>query len=117
MCKNALRKMSYVDDAAELVEALVKSERPHAGSIHRAMRSLSSKHGIPYAKLWALRHRKPKSIGADLLDRILLAAERQADEQIRALNEIRTKAREGDRKIAPRIDRALNFMGCYKNRG
>lgn len=68
MCKKPLRSeqnmsaVEYVSQASEWANDLVRNEMRGPGDLDRAMRRVERKSGVPYAKLWALRYRKPKDI-------------------------------------------------------
>jgi hypothetical protein len=83
------KREKYLEQAAEMAAALEEREMQAAHSRPRARESVERKYGIPASLLHSLRHRPPKTIAADIFDRLLGAVESQAAEQIRNLeNEI-----------------------------
>lgn len=76
---------AYVADAREMAELLEEREAKVAGNLPDARRNLASRFGIAASIFYALRHRPPKSIGADIYDRLCAAIEYEAAQGIRKL--------------------------------
>lgn len=98
MCKIYLRKdqskMSFafsrtasgtlIDELAGLANDLIMREARGPGDYHNAMRRIEARYGIPYAKLWTLRFRRPKSFDFAVGLRIHYAAEHQCGAETEA---------------------------------
>ncbi|QAY96681.1 hypothetical protein CWB41_13870 [Methylovirgula ligni] len=76
---------TYVDDAREMAAALEEREARLAGSLAQARRNLAARFGIAARIFYALRHRPPKTITADIYDRLCAALEVSAAQGIRTL--------------------------------
>lgn len=84
---------AYVEEARRVASTLEENEMKAALTRPRARLRIASRFGIPAAVLHSLRYRPPKTITADMFDRLLRAVEHQAEEQIRNLEHEITKAR------------------------
>lgn len=96
---------AFVDDAREMAATLEDCEIFVAGSRPGARQRVARSAGVPASLLHALRYRPPKSIAADVFDKLCAAIERQA------LNQIRTAHHEIATVRARRLgvdDRALD---------
>lgn len=81
----------FVDRAREMAAALEDREAFEAKSRPAARRRVARLAGIPASLLHSLRYRRPKTIAADVFDKLCAAVERQALKQIRtARHEIST---------------------------
>ena len=74
----------FVDDTRTMAEALEDKEVEAAGSRRNARARVARLSGIPLSFLHTLRYRPPKTIAVDIFDRLCVATERKAAEQIRA---------------------------------
>ena len=83
--KQKMNAAAFVDAAAEAASRMVARESRGPGDVKNAMRRLSSRHGIPYATLWALRYRRPKDILASSYAAILDAYDSECERQERAI--------------------------------
>lgn len=87
MCKKFLQMgkemsaASFVEHASLLAGKMVARESRGPGDTDNAMRRLENSYGIPYAALWALRYRKPKSVAVEVYAAIVCAYDRHCDEQ------------------------------------
>ncbi len=72
----------YVQQAREMAALLEDRETAAAGSRSIARKRLESISGVSASILHSLRYRPPKTIAADVFDRLCLAIERQAEKQI-----------------------------------
>ena len=86
---------TFVEHASLLAGKMVSREMRGSGDTENAMRRLEALRGIPYATLWALRYRRPKSIAADIYARIVAAYDHECDRQQQLLEHERaiTKAK------------------------
>lgn len=91
VCKKASQmeqKMTsavYVEQARKLARALEEREVARGMTRPVARARVEARFGLPASLLRSLRYRCPKSIGADVFDKLLMAVEHQAEEQIRTL--------------------------------
>ncbi len=91
---------SFVDDARRMAAALEDKEVEAGGSRRLARDRVARLSGIRASFLGTLRYRPPKTIAADIFDRLCAATLRKAAEQIRAAeHEISTT-----RALRPGID-------------
>lgn len=67
---------AYVDQAADWSNYLTLLNLRGTGDYDRAMRRTADDLGVPHRSLWALRYRKPKSVGAEVYEPLRLAYER-----------------------------------------
>jgi len=74
----------FVDDARKMAAALEDKEVDATGSRRLARDRVARFTGIRISFLHTLRYRPPKTIAADVFDRLCVATERKAAEQIRA---------------------------------
>ena len=84
---------SYVDKAREMASELEDRETAAVGSRPVARRRLARVSGVPLSVLHSLRYRPPKTISADVFDKLCAAIERQAEQQIRILQDAICEAR------------------------
>lgn len=66
---------TYVEEAVDKASWMVNREARGPGDTDNAMRRLEMRLGIPYSAFYALRYRRPKSIGTELFVRICEAHE------------------------------------------
>lgn len=78
---------AFVSEATEKASWLVGQEVRGPGDVENAMRRLEMKFGIPYAALWALRYRPPKSVVTELFVRICEAHEIERASQRKRFND------------------------------
>jgi len=72
----------YVEQAKEMASKLEDMEAYRRGSRPLARKSVSSLSDIPESFLYSLRYRPPKSIPADIFNKLCLAIEQQAEKHI-----------------------------------
>ena len=98
----------YVEAAREMAASLEDNEVANGIERKYARAKVASLSGISYGLLHSLRYRPPKTIAADLFDRLCTAVERQARRKIGDLeNEI---AKANSRHLGSRcgLERAAN---------
>lgn len=78
---------TYVEEAADKASWMVNREVRGPGDVDNAMRRLESRLGISYATFWALRYKRPKSIGTEIFVRICEAFEMERAMQRKRFNE------------------------------
>lgn len=77
--------MSSADLASDYAERLVKRERVSAGGTERAMRNVGSEAGVGYWAIWALWHRRRKSVDGDTVGKLRAALIRRLEAEVRHL--------------------------------
>lgn len=60
----------YVEDASDWAKALVLSETRCAGDYGNAMRRVARKLGVPFSVIWNLHYRPPKTVAANMFERL-----------------------------------------------
>jgi hypothetical protein len=81
-----MSNVAYVDQARAWGRLLEERERSACdGDLELARARIEAKYGIPSSSLYALRRRQPKTIPADLYDRLAAAVEDACSKQIRTL--------------------------------
>ena len=90
--------MSTVDVAADYAARLLRSEARGPGDTESAMRRIEAKYGVNYWSLWSLRYKRPKSISADMFNRIRAAYLACCERQLASVSHELTmeKAKSGD---------------------
>lgn len=78
-----MAECSFVAAAVARAGALVWREARGPGDLDNAMRRIEARFGLPYATLWALRYRVPKSVDAGFFARLAQAFEMQCQRQER----------------------------------
>jgi hypothetical protein len=87
--QKAMDAAAFVDRAAKMAASLENREAAAVGSRPLARRRVARVAGVSASLLHSLRYRRPKTIAADAYNRLCLAFERQAINQIRkAFDEI-----------------------------
>lgn len=84
-----VQKMSasfHVEDAAEKASWLVCRESRGPGDLPNAMRRISSRYGVPYRVLWALRYRRPADMLVSVYCRLCEAYEAECERQRKLLD-------------------------------
>jgi len=101
MGKNGLRnwkgrKMNaagYVDEATSWAKKTVRRESRGPGDYANAMRRIADRYGIPYAALWRLHYKRPKSVVTEIYFALQAAYEAERQRQLKLLkNENKTTA-------------------------
>lgn len=89
MCKKCLRNTQMfsrdIDRARQWSDDLVRWEATGWGDSKNAMRRISTRTGIPFGKLWALRYRPPKEIASHVLSRLQAAHAAAQERELRKL--------------------------------
>lgn len=75
-----------VDEAARIANDLATREMRGPGDLPNAMERLERRYALPTRSFWSLRYRKPKSICASLLLKLLAAYQAEIERQMRHLN-------------------------------
>ena len=77
---------ALVDEAARIANDLATREMRGPGDLPNAMQRLENRYALPTRSFWSLRYRKPKSICASLLLKLLAAYEAERERQMRLLS-------------------------------
>lgn len=89
MCKKCLRNTQMIshdiERARQWSDDLVRWEATGWGDAGNAMRRISTRTGIPFGKLWALRYRPPKEIASHVLSRLQAAHAAAQERELRKL--------------------------------
>jgi len=81
--KTKMSAHAYVESARRMAAFVEESERSNDLNSTRA--HLQNRYGLPSGLLYSLRNRPPKSISAELYDRLCAAVESAAEKQMKAL--------------------------------
>lgn len=74
-----------VDEAARIANDLATREMRGPGDLPNAMERLERRYALPSRSFWSLRYRRPKSICASILLKLLAAYQAECERQMRHL--------------------------------
>ncbi len=74
-----------VDEAARIANDLAAREMRGPGDLPNAMERLERRYALPSRSFWSLRYRRPKSICASILLKLLAAYQAECERQMRQL--------------------------------
>ena len=79
------RPMTSLDVAQDYARSLVRREANTSGGIENALRRVGERSGVGYWSMWALFHKRRKTVDADTLGRLRGAMIRQLETEVRHL--------------------------------